>query len=155
MEAHGRCWSIRLLGIASPTGTETEDTSKCITIDFIRTKLNINTISILDIDCAHRTGRVVDGCQIMLVRFFARDHAKLVVENRRKHKGTMSVIYEDTTWANRRLLNALKCLKRLGSLHSAWLKNGSVWAKKTEDGLKIKMSIHDDIHAIFPPPIVE
>jgi hypothetical protein len=52
----------------------------------------------------------VDGNQTLFVRFFARDHADLVIENRRKLKGTTCVVFEDTTMANRRLLNALKRL---------------------------------------------
>jgi hypothetical protein len=146
LEAHGRRWAVRLMGIPTPTGSESKHRAKTIAIDYIRTKLDINTISILDIDCAHRAGRITDGCKPMLVKFFARDHADLVMENRNKLKDTPSSVFEDSTWANLQLLRAVK---KHDSVHSAWIRHGSVYAKESAEGQRVKVGIHDNLDTIF------
>jgi hypothetical protein len=150
LESHSRRWSVRILGLPTPTKKESTDECKDLVIDFFKTRLNINSISTLDLDCAHRLGDSVEGKQTILMRFFARDQADLVMSRRKLLKETPFVIFGDATLANRRLLNALN--RKKDTIHSAWILNGIVWAKRTQDGPKLKVSIHDNLDTLFTGP---
>jgi hypothetical protein len=96
---------------------------------------------ITDIDCAHRVGPVKDEKQTMLVRFYARDLTNLSVSKKSSLKGSDFILYEDATVKNRRLLNALKLMKKF---ESVWILNGCVWIKKTGCE-KQRVGIHDNL----------
>ena len=150
LESHSRKWSVRILGLPTPPKKESPDECKDLIIDFFKTRLNINSISTLDLDCAHRLGDSVDGKQTILMRFFARDQADLVTSRRKLLKDTPFVIFGDATLANRRLLNALN--RKKDTVHSAWIINGIVWAKRTQDGPKVRITIHDNLDTLFTGP---
>ena len=96
-----------------------------------------------DIDCAHRVGGRKDGKQIMLVRFIHRDHVETIIKNRHALKNSDYVIYEDTTYGNRKLLNRLHVHPMI---KQSWYIRGKVWGL-THKGLKVRFVIYDDIAA--------
>ena len=74
MEAHGRRWSIRILGLpAPPQEGESIHSAKTVVVNFLKSRLNINHIKIEDIDCCHRVGDIIESKQMMLTRFYSRD----------------------------------------------------------------------------------
>jgi hypothetical protein len=77
VEAHGRRWSIRILGLPAPP-KEGEDI-KQVVMNFLMARLNINHMSSQDIDCCHRLGDIIDGNQMILTRFFARDLVDVIL----------------------------------------------------------------------------
>ena len=91
-------------------------------------------------------GREIDGNQTILVRFFARDHADLVLSQKRELKGSDFVIYEDSLVKQRTVLNLLK---KHSKVESAWIHNGKIWAIKKAGGRKIRVSVFDDLEEIL------
>ena len=74
VEAHGRRWAIRILGIAAPVSkNESTDQAKEHVLKFLTYHLNINNIQLVDLDCAHRIGGTKNGKQTILAWFFRRD----------------------------------------------------------------------------------
>jgi uncharacterized coiled-coil protein SlyX len=70
VEAHGRRWAVRILGLPAPNKFEKSDITKEIVLSFIHNKLNIPNVTLSDIDCAHRLGPVKDKKQSILNRVF-------------------------------------------------------------------------------------
>ena len=83
-----------------------------------------------------------DGKQALLVRFFSRDTVDRILFAKSATKDTEYAVFEDATAVNRRLQYAIK---HHPNFHSAWISNGTVWAKKTLRGEKFKVSIHANI----------
>ena len=79
----------------------------------------------------------------MLVRFFKRDLADLLVKSKKVLKEQNLVLHEDTTAINKRLINDLN--KRT-DVESAWCQRGVIWAKMKEGGRKIRVGINYDIN---------
>jgi hypothetical protein len=138
IESHNRRWAVRILGFPAPTTQETSTESKYLTMDFLKEVFKINNITFEDIDCAHRVGKVSDQKQTMLVRFFSRDLVSAIISKKSTLKGTGFVVFEDSTLINHKLLNALKLHP---NIDSAWITNGTVWAKKLAGGAKQRMTI--------------
>ena len=117
VEAHGRRWSVRILGIPAPP-KEGEDI-KQVVINFLTTRLNINHMTSQDIDCCHRLGDInKDGQQMILTRFFARDLVDIILRRKKNLKGSGLVCLEDSTWLNRALMKSLNARK---DVHSSWI----------------------------------
>jgi hypothetical protein len=127
IEAHQRRWAVRINGLPAPReGEEETIDAKHVVLGFIESSLHIDNVFYEDIDCAHRVGRVVDNKQSMLARFHARDLVQLILKNKTKLKGTSVVVYEDSTYLNRQLLQAVKDHSKIDS---GWTSNGAVWGK--------------------------
>jgi hypothetical protein len=142
VEAHGRCWAIRIKGIKAPTHIESSDETKDHVLRFITTHLNIHNIRLEDIDTAHRLGAVKNFNQTILTRFFRRDIVDALLKVKKTLKGKKLVIHEDGTSLNRTLINDLN---RRAEVEQAWQMGGKVWVKLT-DGPKFKVTINDDLN---------
>jgi hypothetical protein len=67
VEAHNRRWALRILGLKAPENQEFTAEAKQIAIDFFHDKLNVTNLATIDIDCAHRVGKVsAKGKQTLL-----------------------------------------------------------------------------------------
>jgi hypothetical protein len=116
VEAHGRRWAIRILGLpAPPKEGGTTPTAKTIVVNFLKSRLNINHIESTDIDCCHRVGDVKDDKQIMLTRFFSRDLVDFILRRKKDLKGSGLVVLVDATYFNNKLRNNLN--ERIKSTH--------------------------------------
>ena len=138
-EQYSRKSNIRIFGIPSSTDSSQEN-CKTIVSDLCKSKLGIH-IDEGDIDGAHRVGRVRQGSQPIIVRFFARDSKKAVLANRHKLKGSKIVVYDDLTLKNSKLLNRVK---NHPQIESAWVINGKIKAK-TKGGVRITCDLFTDI----------
>jgi hypothetical protein len=78
----------------------------------------------------------------MLVRLFSREHVDILLSNKSHLNGTDYVLFEDATQISRKLLNTLK---KHPKIESAWIANGTIWAKKLSGGSKFKVSINDNL----------
>ena len=147
IEAHQRRWAVRINGLPAPSeGEEETFQAKHVVLGFIESSLHIDNVFYEDIDCAHRVGRVVDNKQSMLARFHARDLVQLILKNKTKLKGTSVVVYEDSTYLNRQLLQVVKDHPKIDS---GWISNGAVWGKTEPNGRKIKFTLGQDIDALL------
>ena len=90
-----------------------------------------------------------DNKQTLLVRFFERDYVDLVLGKKTILKDSTFVVFEDATMKNRKLVNKLNDHDKV---HSAWITNGTVWAKKNQEGEKFKVGIHADIETLLNEP---
>ena len=142
IESHQRRWAVRIMGIPVPTEHETIPDAKNKAAEIINDVLKLEDIDADEMDCAHRVGRVTDGKQALLVRFFSRDIVDRILNAKSLTKDTVYSVFEDATFINRRLQYALQ---HHPNFHSAWISNGTVWAKKTLRGDKFKVSIHANI----------
>ena len=86
VEQHGRRWAVRIYGIKAPNHGTVEP-AKQIASNFFKDNLDL-TIPVKEIDCAHSVGRVENGKQPLLVRFFGRDHVDTLISERK------SVVHE-------------------------------------------------------------
>jgi hypothetical protein len=85
----------------------------------------------------------------MLVRFFRRDFVDLIAKSRTLLKNSGVVLFGDTSYLNRRLLNALN---DRDEVESAWLTGTTVYMKLKAhgpDGKKIIVKVTDDIDVII------
>lgn len=145
IEAHQRRWSLRIIGMESPkNGNEATEQAKHAVLDFIKDKLQVDNVMFEDIDCTQRVGEVVDNKQSMLFRCFSRDLVQILLKNGFNVKGSQTVLYEDSTYLHRKLLQALKDDPRIDS---AWLYNGSVWAKMAANARISEFTLLDDIQS--------
>lgn len=144
LEQHSRRWSIRIHGLSPPVPNSFSEDAKAICVRFLNDHLQLN-VSLNDVDCAHRVGSIRNGSQPMLVKFFRRDFVESIISKRKQLKGTSYVIYEDSTLANRQLLNRLH---NHPLVTRSWLSRGSVWAV-TEPNNKFKVRIFDDINDLI------
>ena len=129
VEAHGRRWSVRLVGMPAPTPApgkirESTPEAKAAALRFFAEYLNVNNISPEDIDCAHRIGAVKDRKQTLLIRFFRREIAEHLLSNKKMLKGKTFAIFEDKPQLNMNLI--FKVSKR-AEVERAWNMGGSVW----------------------------
>jgi hypothetical protein len=113
-------------------------------LDFITDNLKVDNVQYEDIDCSHRVGEVVDGKPTMLFRCYSCDLVQILIKNRYKLKDTSYVLYEDSTYLHRQLLQVLKDEPRT---ESAWLFNGGVWSKMASNGRIAKFTLLDDVNA--------
>jgi hypothetical protein len=149
VESHNRRWAVRILGMPVSAKKETKKDAKEKAVLFFTDNLKIPGINTRDIDCAHRVGYPKDGKQTMLVRFFERDYVDVVLGKKTTLKNSTFVLFEDATMKDRKLTNKLNDHDKV---HSAWISNGTVWAKKSQDGDKFKVSFHDDIEILLADP---
>jgi hypothetical protein len=97
VEAHGRRWAIRIIGlVAPPIKPESTEVAKEIVVKFLKERLNILSVETSDVDCAHRLGHIKNGKQIILTRFFRRDLADHAIRNKKMLKGTGMAVFEDS-----------------------------------------------------------
>ena len=141
LEQHSRRWAIRVNPLQAPVGNAWDENAKLIASNFLRENLKMN-VPVSEIDCAHRVGRVQDGEQPMLVKFFRRDTVDEIIRRRRQLKGKGYVIHEDSTILNRKLLNRLH---NHAAVDQCWLIRGVVWAK-SKAGVRFKVQLFDDIN---------
>jgi hypothetical protein len=148
VEGHGRRWAVRIMGLPAPTGgKESVQDAKKIVIQFILEHLKVSNVAPQESDCAHRVGRIsTESKQTMLVRFFKRDLTDHLLSKKKLLKTTDYVMFEDTTWLNRRLINALN---RRPDIEKAWCIGGTVWAKARNTDQKTKVGINDDLDELF------
>ena len=132
------------MGLKAPeTLPETLAQAKDRLFRFFSEFLNIQNIKPEDIDCAHRVGYPGrDGAQTMLVRFFRREICEYLQRSKKMLKGRPIVMFEDTSYKNRQLLNALT---NRAEVESTWCIAGRVWAKLHHYPNKVKFSIIDDL----------
>ena len=140
IEQHNRKNSIRIFGIQTNPNPNIENCKKVASF-FFTEKLGL-FIEEGDIDAAHRVGRIRDGKQAIILKFFARDTKISVMEKRHKLKGTAFFVADDLTPKNSRLLNRLK---NHPDIESAWVMNGKIRAK-TVSGLRITCDLFMDIN---------
>jgi hypothetical protein len=148
VEGHGRRWAVRIMGLTAPTGNhETVLEAKKIVVQFILEHLKVSNVGIHELDCTHRVGRISsENKQTMLVRFFKRDLTDHLLSKKKLLKTTDYVMFEDTTWINRRLINTLN---RRPDIEKAWCIGGTVWAKARNTDQKTKVGINDDLDELF------
>ena len=140
-EQYSRKTCIRIIGYPVAQNPQYKDCRK-LSCELFMNKMCI-PVEEGDIAGAHRVGKIVDGKQSIIVKFFARDTKQLVTENRFKLKGTNIRIYDDLTIENRKLLNRLR---NHSEIESAWYFNGKIKAK-TINGLVFNADIYTDINA--------
>jgi hypothetical protein len=145
-EAHNRRWSLRILGLPAPEGRETTAEAKMISLAFFTDNLKVPGLSTMDIDCAHRVGKVSASKQTMLVRLYERDYVDLLLKKKSNLKGSTFVLYEDATFLDRKLINLLNDHPLV---ENAWMTHGTIWAKKVDGGDKVKVTIKDDINSVL------
>ena len=149
VEAHGRRWSVRLVGLDAPTRPkESPDEAKDVALQFFATYLDIKDIMPEQIDTAHRIGAVKNHKQTLMIRFFRRELAEYVLKNKRVLKGKEKSIFEDSPRLHRDLL--FKLSKR-AEVEQAWNMGGSVWVKLHATTRKFKVSINDDLDVVLKP----
>jgi hypothetical protein len=150
VEAHNRRWALRILGLKAPDARESTAEAKQIAQEFFTEKLKVLGITAVDIDCAHRVGQKdKEGRQTLLVRLFERDNVELLLSKKKLLKGSTLILYEDATYLDRKLLNALKDHP---NVVSQWMHHGTIWARRVGAGEneKTKVQIFDDLDALFP-----
>ena len=81
----------------------------------------------------------------MLVRLYSRQIRELLLSKKSNLKETEFVLHEDAPLIQCRLLFKLK---HHDNIESAWLGNGTIFARKLSGGDKFKVDIHDDIDII-------
>ena len=140
-EQYSRKTCIRIKGYPVAQNPQYEDCSK-LSCELFMNKMCI-PVEEEDIAGAHRVGKIVDGKQSIIVKFFAPDTKQLVTENRFKLKGTNIRIYDDLTIENCKLLNRLR---NHSEIESAWYFYGKIKAK-TINGLVFNADIYIDINA--------
>jgi hypothetical protein len=151
VEAHARRWAIRIMGMPAPEGQESTNDAKKLVLHFIANSLKVSNVLIGEIDCAHRVGKISsDKKQTMLVRFFKRDLTDHLLRKKKILKNSGFVVFEDTTWVNRRLINALN---NRAEVEKAWCIGGSVWVKLKNNDKKLKVGINDNLDEIVSPPL--
>jgi hypothetical protein len=149
-EGHNRRWALRILGLPGPVNNENTLQAKQIAERFFADKLQSETISAIDIDCAHRVGKKdKNGKQTLLVRLFERDNVEALLSKKKNLKGSGFILYEDATYLDRRLITALKDHPNVSS---AWMHHGTIWARHigAGDKEKTKVQILDDLDILFP-----
>jgi hypothetical protein len=144
LEAHGRRWALRIIGLPAPQKGRIENTgeAKLAILKFLATKLDIKNIKSHEMDTAHRIGRVKDGKQTLLVRFFRRETVDFILGNKRMLKGEDLSCFQDTTRKNRTLIYDLN---QRPEVESAWCQGVTIWAKLHSSANKFKVSITEDI----------
>jgi hypothetical protein len=144
VEQHGRRWAVRLLGMTAPEeGVESKMEAKAKVLKIIHENFKLTHVRPIDIDCAHRLGRVTaKNKQTMIIRFFARDLVDDLKQNMKNLKGSGLILYDDQTQLNRILINTLKARD---DIDEVWTGNGNIWARPNKNGPKFKMYIGDDI----------
>ena len=140
-EQYSRKTSIRIIGHEISDNPRNEDCRK-LACELFRNKIGVN-IEEGDIAGAHRVGRIIDGKQSIIIKFFSRDTKQMIIENKFKLKGTNIRIYDDLTLDNRKLLNRLR---NHIEIESAWYFNGKI-KEKTIDGFVFNADIYTDINA--------
>jgi hypothetical protein len=147
LEAHGRRWALRIVGLPAPTTDfEKSDATKEIILQFCKDKLEIRDIVATDIDSAHRLGEIKEGKQTIIMRFFARDVVDYLLRNKTRLKNSNIMLFEDMSYKDRTLLHALK--ERTLEVESAWYLAGKIWAK-LRSGRKIHVTIIDDLNTVL------
>jgi hypothetical protein len=156
VEAHGRRWAVRILGLPVPKGKfETFMQSKTMAVNFFKEYLNIHDVRTADIDCCHRIGRKGDGNQQLLIRFYSREICDYLLSSKKLLKGTGKMLVEDATQLNKNLMHTLK---EHDDVESSWTLAGNIWMKLL-NGKKMKVTIKDDYEEMIrdsleqtPPP---
>ena len=127
LEQYTRRNNLRISGIPE---TQNEDTDVLVT-SLAKEKLGVN-ISPGDIDRSHRIGkRLPEGTRSIIVKFISYKSRNEVIRNRRKLKGSKTVIREDLTKINQLLL---KSANDNPVIKSAWSLDGRVYAIVNKDG---------------------
>ena len=120
-EQYNRRDSIRTYGIPLPVSDNisdhgTNDDCEVLVIKLANEKLNMD-LSQMDINAAHRVGRVKDNFQPVIVKFHTRATRDKMIMKRKQLKGLLVRIHEDLTRLNASHLN------RLGNsplIHKSW-----------------------------------
>lgn len=124
-QQHSRKSNVRVYGVKECE----EQYEDCVEVvqTLFEEKLGV-TLSKEDIDAAHRVGRIDNpnrkGPRAILVKFLRRTHKAVVVKNRRKLKGTRTIIVDDLCKEVYELYNRLENDPRV---KSAWTYNGKVF----------------------------
>jgi hypothetical protein len=73
----------------------------------------------------------------------------MLLTKKKALKGSTLILYEDASYLDRKLLNALKEHPRVVS---HWMHHGTIWARHLGAGEneKTKVQIFDDLDALFP-----
>ena len=80
---------------------------------------------------------------------FERDNVDMLLSKKKSLKGSGLILYEDATFMDRKLLNALKDHPNVSS---QWMHHGTIWARHIGAGEKEKtrVQILDDLDILFP-----
>ena len=101
----------------------------------------------MDIEAAHRVGRVKDNLQPVIVKFHRRATRDKMIMKRKQLKGIPVRIHEDLTRLNASLLN------RLGNsplIHKSWSWMGKIWAiAKGHGAKKVKVQPFEELESII------
>jgi predicted nucleotidyltransferase len=133
--------------VPAPTTPETTAEAKSLVTQFVNDKFKVMGFTNVEIDCAHRVGKVLKEKQTMLVRLFERDLIDLLLSKKKLLKGSGQILFEDATLLDRKLINALN---DHDNVESAWMSHGTIWAKGIAGGPKIKVKFFDNIDELFP-----
>jgi hypothetical protein len=135
VEAHGRRWSLRFMGLPAPVDhIEKKTEAKAIVLKFLADRMNIVNFHPNDIDTAHRIGPVQNSNQTILLRFFRRENADFILASKKMLKGTTFSIFGDATRLNKKLQWDLS---NRAEVESAWSVAGKVWCKLRSGGTKL------------------
>ena len=150
-EQYSRRDSIRIYGIPLPVSENisdhgTNDDCEGLVIKLANEKLNMD-LSRMDIEAAHRVGRVKDNLQPVIVKFHRRATRDKMIMKRKQLKGLPVRIHEDLTRLNASLLN------RLGNsplIHKSWSWMGKIWAiAKGSGAKKVKVQPFEELESII------
>lgn len=144
VEQYGRRWLLRIHGVQ--TSANEDCLEKAATL--FKDKLGVS-VEKHDLEAAHRLRPRKDGRPpAMIVRFMRRDKRQLVLQERRKLKGSGCSITEDLTHLNIKLLNRVQNHE---AISQAWTSNGKIYGipsgTRTKIQFKLFESVEDSIKA--------
>ena len=138
VEQYGRRWLLRIHGAPTQENENCVETCKAL----FNNKLSVNVES-SDIEAAHRLRPRNDGRPpAIIVRFQRRDKRQLVIQERRKLKGSGISISEDLTALNMKLLNRVQ---NHDGISQSWSSNGNIFGIPVGSRAKIKFQLFKPI----------
>jgi len=143
LQQYSRRWNLRVYKVPEASGETTESCRS--KVSQICTDLVGVTITLQDIEVAHRSGKPGSRPRPILVKFFDRKKRDEVLANRRKLKNKGYAIDEDLTVANYKL--SKKAAEHSASM-AVWSASGKILAK-LKNGRIIKLTIHTNIDELF------
>ena len=125
LEQYTRRNSIRIYGLDDPDRKETSQVTTERVLKVLNTDLEMQ-VQPRDIDIAHRMGTFMEsGNRPVICKFVSRTLKMQTITRRRKLKGTRTVIREDLTLKNAKLLEKVSASE---NVKSAWSSEGKIMA---------------------------
>lgn len=138
LEQYSRRTSVRIIGMKQCDPDRVEEHIK----DLFREKLQIN-IREEAIDRCHSIGKPKNGTHNLIVKFVSYRDRRLVMQNKRKLKGSKITIVEDLT---RMRYNLYREASNRFGYKSVWTMDGVIYI--LSNGKKMKITTSSDLNSI-------